>query len=284
MVAAAAEIDGVIGLREAAERLGVHYMTAYRYVRNGRLPADKVGDEWRVRVADLDALAASGARSTPPRRRAADRGPRLEARLVAGDEAGAWGIVEEALASGTEPGGVLTELLAPAMRSIGDRWAAGELGIADEHLASAVASRLIGRLGPRFTRPGRRRGTIIIGSVAGDRHVLPTAIMGDLLRGAGFEVVDLGADTPGESFVAAGRGVDRLVAVALCVTAPEVLDDVADLSAVVRAGLPGVPVVVGGGAVTDAGAAAAAGSDAFAADPDEVLALFGSLADRDASS
>ena len=32
-----------LGLRECAERLGVHYMTAYRYVRTGMLPATKVG-------------------------------------------------------------------------------------------------------------------------------------------------------------------------------------------------------------------------------------------------
>jgi methanogenic corrinoid protein MtbC1 len=203
---------------------------------------------------------------------------RLESRLVAGDEGGTWSIVESALVSGADPGDVLVELLSPALRSIGDRWAAGELSIADEHRASAVASRVIGRLGPRFSRPGRRRGTIVLGSVAGDRHVLPTAIMGDLLRGAGFDVIDLGADTPAGTYVDAGRDADRLVAVGVCVTAPELVDGVAAVTDEVRRGLPGVPVVVGGGAVTDRATALAAGSDGFAADPDAVIALFGALA------
>ena len=45
-----------ISLREVAELLGVHYMTAYRYVRTGMLPAEKDGAEWRVRLTDLENL------------------------------------------------------------------------------------------------------------------------------------------------------------------------------------------------------------------------------------
>jgi excisionase family DNA binding protein len=272
--------DERIGLREAAERLGVHYMTAYRYVRSGRLPADKVGDEWRVRVADLHAVRPGRPDAPADRPRSPATARRLEDRLVAGDEAGAWRILEEAAAAGMPPSALLVELLAPALRSIGDRWAAGELVIADEHRASAVAARLVGRLGPRHTRPGRRRGTIVLGAVAGDRHGLPTAIMGDLLRGAGFEVVDLGADTPAASFVDAARSLDRLVAVGVCITAPEALDGAAGQVRHLRRELPGVPVVVGGGAVPDAATARALGSDGFAADPGEVVDLFGSFTPR----
>ena len=46
-------LDARISLQEAADALGVHYMTAYRYVRTGRLPAVKDGAEWRVDPADL---------------------------------------------------------------------------------------------------------------------------------------------------------------------------------------------------------------------------------------
>ena len=50
--------EGTVGLRDAAEQLGVHYMTAYRYVRNGTLPAHKSGGEWQVDPADLATLKA----------------------------------------------------------------------------------------------------------------------------------------------------------------------------------------------------------------------------------
>ena len=51
-------------LQEAAERLGVHYMTAYRYVRTGKLPAEKAGVHWMVDPADVDRL-----RTAPTSRR-----------------------------------------------------------------------------------------------------------------------------------------------------------------------------------------------------------------------
>ena len=107
-----AEGATTVGLREAAEQLGVHYMTAYRYVRSGRLPARKRGSEWQVDPADLARLAAAPTHRAPRRPTRAVHRERLEARLVEGDEGGAWGVVDAAMASGAEPAEVLTELLA----------------------------------------------------------------------------------------------------------------------------------------------------------------------------
>ena len=166
MSAAAASTEGMITLTEAAERLGVHYMTAYRYVRTGRLPAVKRGSEWRVRVDDVAALAtaaatiaalpegAAGAPRSRGRRRTNWSG-RAEERLVAGDEAGAWAVLEGAMSSGMSPEDLYLDMLVPALHSIGHRWSVGELTVADEHRASGVALRLVGRLGPRFARRGR---------------------------------------------------------------------------------------------------------------------------------
>ena len=49
-------------LQEAAESLGVHYMTVYRYVRQGRLPGVRHGTEWRLRLEDINALRSGGGR------------------------------------------------------------------------------------------------------------------------------------------------------------------------------------------------------------------------------
>jgi len=43
-----------LNIKQVAAELGVHYMTAYRYVRTGRLAARKVGTGWVVRAADLE--------------------------------------------------------------------------------------------------------------------------------------------------------------------------------------------------------------------------------------
>jgi MerR family transcriptional regulator, light-induced transcriptional regulator len=245
--------DAPLGLHQVADRLGVHYMTVYRYVRTGRLPATVVGGRWQVDPADLDALVAGpggppvGRRPGGSRSRVAGR---LEARLVAGDETGAVAVCEEALGSWAVPIDLHLALLVPALRSIGRRWETGELTVADEHRASAVATRVMGRFGPRFVPRGRTRGTVVIGATAGERHALPVMVVGDLLRHAGFAVVDLGADTPAASMVDAARSADRLLAVAVGATVPGAEPSLRAVVAAVHQGVPGVPVLVGGAGVT----------------------------------
>ncbi len=53
-------------LHEAADRLGVHYMTVYRHVRLGMLPARKVGGSWRVDPADVATEQRAGGPTRPP--------------------------------------------------------------------------------------------------------------------------------------------------------------------------------------------------------------------------
>jgi MerR family transcriptional regulator, light-induced transcriptional regulator len=247
-------------LQQAADRLGVHYMTAYRYVRTGRLPAFKVGVQWRVNADDL-ASVKSGRRGAGglSRRWTVDQ---VADRLVAGDEPGVWALVEAALASGAEPVGIHVDLLAPALRSIGDRWALGELSVADEHRASVVAQRIVGRLGPMFGRRGRRRGTLVLGAPPGDLHSLPSAMVADELRAARFEVVDLGANTPVASFAGAARVAVRLVAVLVGATVPAE-QAIVEVIGAIRGVAPGVPVFVGGAAVAGEEAALALGADGW---------------------
>ena len=265
-----------LSLVEVAAALELHYMTVYRYVRTGRLPATLVGHEWRVRREDLDALRTP---SRPPARPRADAAARrLEERLVAGDESGAWRIVDDALAAGHSPTDVHLDILVPALRHIGEGWREGRVSIADEHRASATARRVIARLGPRFARPGRRRGTVVIGAVSGEWHDIPAALVADQLRGAGYAVVELGSNTPAESFLeAVGHG--GIVAVVVSVTTPGLEAVVRETTARVRAA--GVPVVVGGSAVPSPEVALSLGSDEWSGrDARDVVALVDQIRER----
>ena len=171
----------------------------------------------------------------------------MEARLLGGDQSGAWAIVEAALTGGIEPVEVYTEALGPALRSIGDRWAAGEIDPGQEHLATAIAHRLIGRLGPRFARRGRTRGSVVLAMPPHDRHGLGIAMAGDVLLGAGFEPIDLGGDVPLGSLASAIGRVDRLRAVGIGAV---VSNNRRHLAAAVRtarrAAGPDIPVILGG--------------------------------------
>ncbi|MCJ7437864.1 MAG: helix-turn-helix domain-containing protein [Acidimicrobiia bacterium] len=269
-----------ISLTVAAERLGVHYMTAYRYVRTGRLPATRDGVQWRVDPVDIDRWLSE---TPPPASRGSRAGARhrLEHRMVAGDVVGAWSIIERTLASGATPAEIYLELLIPSLRSIGGRWATGALSIVDEHRASVTAQRLIGRLGPRFLHHGRTRGTVVIGAPSGDLHALPSAIMSDLLRDLRFTVVDLGAGAPPGTFVDATRDVSRLLAVCVGVSGGGCDDAIAATVAAVKEAGVAAPVLVGGGGVADADHARRLGADGWTgADARTALAAIEATAPR----
>lgn len=255
-----------VSLREAAERLGVHYMTAYRYVRTGRLRATLEGASWTVDPADLAAFEKGRLPLPRPggaRRRRSARPGRLAQRMAAGDEGGSWVIIEEALASDTGPGEIYTELLVPALRHIGDAWADGTMTVADEHRASAVGLRLIGRLGPRFTRRGRTRGGVLLGGAPGELHGLPSAILADLLRLAGFGAVDLGPNTPPESFAATAVETPRLLAVLVGATTSGQDAAVRSVVRALRRADIDAPILLGGRAIRDLEHARRLGADGW---------------------
>jgi excisionase family DNA binding protein len=260
-----------LSIQAAADRLGVHYMTMYRYVRLGLLPAQKVSGSWQVDQGDLEAFVAPS--QTPTARGEAPWAERLEARMIAGDVSGAWSVVEAAMASGSGADEVYTSMLAPALASIGDKWADGDLGIEDEHLASAVAARLIGRMTSKFNRRGRTKGSIVVAMPSGDRHGFGLAMLADILRGAGYSVLDLGPDTPAESIVAAVHRTPDVHVVCLSVVYDGALPRLADTIDHVRSEVDGVRIIVGGRAIRDRTHALELGADGWAADADQVAAL-----------
>jgi excisionase family DNA binding protein len=271
--------DAVLTLQEAADELGVHYMTAYRYVRLGQMDATKSGGVWQVRRSALDRFreqAAEAATATGPsgkggnRNRKAPWADRLESRLVAGDAPGSWSVIEAAMAAGAELDEIYLDVLTPAMVSIGERWAAGELDISIEHRATGIAMRIVGRIGPRFTRRGRARGVVALGAPRGERHALPVAMLGDLLRMRGWDVSDFGVDVPTESIVHVIRETPDLLAVGLSVMSSEHLPALAEACAAARAADPDVLVVIGGRAVSDDEQAVALGAHARAGSSEEM--------------
>jgi len=265
-------VTAELTLQEAAEELGVHYMTAYRYVRLGRLPAEKVGGVWRVARSALVDVQVGGEPvqrvvvEGGSRRRRTRWADRLEARLVAGDSCGAWNVVEAALTAGARLDDVYLEVIAPAMISIGRRWEAGELDVALEHQASGIALRLVGRLGPRFMRRGRSRGTVVLGAPQGERHALPIALAADLARAAGWTVVDLGVDVPTKSFVHTVTTTRSVRAVGVSVTADASVPSAVGTLRALRASCVDGPILVGGRAVSDDAHARSLGADGWAPD------------------
>lgn len=266
-----------ITLHEAAEMLDVHYMTAYRYVRLGLLPAHKAAGTWRVLLHDLRAF--QGQSHQPIDAEASLKKnvvwwERLEARLLAGDGSGAWAVVEAALVAGVSLEDIYTKVMSPALVSIGEQWARGELEIYREHQASAIVSRMMGRLGPRFVGRGRTKGSIVVGAPQGEHHSLVVAMVADLLRQRGWEVFDLGADLPAQTFIAAVNNTPDVVAACVSVTSPTARDAARELVLSLRTSVgDAVPVYVGGAAVLSAQDAQELGAHGWASDVNVLVEL-----------
>jgi len=271
--------DEGLTLHEAAAELGVHYMTAYRYVRLGQLDAAKHSGTWRVSRTELDRFRAEPAEEPAERapRGRVDWGQRMQSRLVAGDAGGAWSVIESALAAGSTPARVYTEVISPALVNIGERWAAGELDISVEHRATGIVQRIIGRLGPQFVRRGRSRGSVVIGAPSGERHGLVVSMLSDLVRAAGWEVSDIGADSPASSFVSAARET-RSAAVVVSVTLADSLESCRDTVLAIREAEPDMPVIVGGRGIASRAVAASVGADHHSAGLDDLLDLLDQVA------
>jgi len=185
-------------LREAADALGVHYQTAYAWVRQGTLPARKTGRGYEVLDGDVLALAERRAAGTPPRLQVRVRdwpaqAVRLHDAIVSGDETLARHDFDR-LAAGVPLIDLCERIITPALRRVGDEWAAGELTIAAEHRASAICERLIA---PCLQQPpGRPRGIAVTATPPAERHSLPALMAAACLREDRWLVHHLATDLP----------------------------------------------------------------------------------------
>lgn len=264
-----------LNLKQAALRLGVHYMTVYRYVRQGRLPARQEGTVWIVDAADVERFLAERD-AAPAHPAAVDWQERVRIHLVMGDEVEAWAAVDQALASGVTPQRAFLDLLRGAVVDVGRQVDAGEASPADVHIATVTAQRVAVRLGARFRRRRRSRGHVVLGAPPGELHDLPIAIIADILRLDGFTVLELGADVPPEAFAVAAERAERPTVVGLGVTRVDHIESAREVVAAVRAAAPDVPVLVGGQAVRSAEVAALLGVDAWA-DGETIVATVSEL-------
>lgn len=232
-------------LQRTADELGVHYQTAYRWVRTGKLPAQLVDGRYRVTRDDISAMSArrTAPQAPPPptANRTARAAERMHGALVNGDEGAVRSIATGLIDEGASVIDVIQHVLVPPLVRIGDDWHAGRLTIWVEHRASAIIERLLGGIAPNPR--GRRRGTVMVAAVQGDLHSLPSSMAAVALRADNWWVEHLGADMPPDELVrfCEEHPVDVVV---LSATNPEAAELAAGAADRLRA--TGVGVVLGG--------------------------------------
>ncbi len=176
----------------------------------------------------------------------------LKDAVINGDVKGCAVLTEVAIRAGHSPQKILTAALVPAMQVVGDKFRCNEVYVPEVLVAARAMKKSLGLLKPLLTQTGAKPvGTAVIGTVKGDLHDIGKNLVGMMLEGAGFEVLDLGADVAPEKFVQAAKDTGaQIVGISTLLTTTMLgMKDV--LQALERAELRAkVKVMVGGAPVT----------------------------------
>ena len=127
---------------------------------------------------------------------------KISEELLEGEAEKVESLTHEALTQGLSPEAILREGLIGGMNVVGERFKQGELFVPEVLLAARAMQAGMNILQPHLMKGGiKPLGRIILGTVKGDLHDIGKNLVGMMLEGAGFEVVDLGIDTSPERFV-----------------------------------------------------------------------------------
>jgi len=176
----------------------------------------------------------------------------IKEKLIGGANSEVTELTQKALDHGLAAGQILNEGLLAGMDVIGERFRNHDIFLPDVLLAARAMYAGLDLLKPHLEGEGvPSRGTVVIGSVEGDLHDIGKNLVGIMLRGGGYNVVDLGHSVGPDKFVAAAKenqadvvGLSAL----LTTTMPVMSRVVADLK---EAGLDNVKVIIGGAPVSE---------------------------------
>ncbi|MCP4333213.1 MAG: cobalamin-binding protein [Gammaproteobacteria bacterium] len=166
------------------------------------------------------------------------------------DDEGCPGLVQAALDQGEKASEILDHGLISPMGEVGDLFATGELFVPEMLMAARAMKAGLEVLRPILTQTNSKpKGVVVLATVFGDLHDIGKNLVGMMLEGAGFKVVDLGVNTKAEEIIKTAREVDADViglSALLTTTMPFMRKIIQEIK---EAGIE-VPVIVGGAPVS----------------------------------
>jgi 5-methyltetrahydrofolate--homocysteine methyltransferase len=190
----------------------------------------------------------------------------IYAAVLQGDATTAKSETQAAVDAGTSAADILHKCI-PAMTEVGRQFEVGERFVPEMLIAARAMQSALDILRPLLVEEKVETvGTMVIGTVAGDLHDIGKNLVGMMLEGAGFEIVDLGNDVSPDQFVAAVKeyNPDLVGMSALLTTTMVSISKTIDT--LVEAGVRDqVKVIIGGAPITQ-DFADKVGADGFAAD------------------
>ena len=176
----------------------------------------------------------------------------LHEAILNGDAKTAKAVTEQALAAGTEPLKLVQEYMMPAMDEVGRRFECNEYFVPELLLAARAMKAALALIRPLLVASGAQPvGRVALGTIKGDLHDIGKNLVGAMLEGGGFEVVDLGVNVSPEQFIAAVRekNVNIIAMSALLTTTMPAMKTTID--ALQQAGVrQQVKILIGGAPIT----------------------------------
>ncbi len=172
--------------------------------------------------------------------------------IIRGDNVKSKEIAQKLVSDGVSAVEILNDGLVPGMDVVGKRFKANEMYIPEVLIAARAMHAAMDVIKPLLTESGvDTRGKIIIGTVQGDLHDIGKNLVGMMLEGGGYTVIDLGVDIPAEKFVEEVKrnGVKIIGLSALLTTTMPAMKDVIDTLKADKE-TSGVKVMVGGAPLT----------------------------------
>ena len=197
----------------------------------------------------------------------------LKNAVIKGKRNDVTAIVQEAINNKEDINAILDKGMTPAMREIGDRFSRNEAYVPELLIAARAMQAGLALLEPLIAASGRKSlGKIAIGTVKGDLHDIGKNLVAIMLKGAGYEVIDLGVNCDVAKY---DEGVKQGAVIVGCsslltTTMPYMKEVVEHFKG------SGVKVIIGGAPVTQA-YADEIGADGYSEDANGAVKLVDSL-------
>ena len=130
----------------------------------------------------------------------------LSLAVESGKRTDARKLTQELVDQGMKPIDIVEQALVPGMNAIGEKFKNNEVFVPEMLVAARAMKEAMAILAPLLAAAGiKPKHTVILGTVQGDLHDIGKNLVGMMLKGANFGVVDLGTNVAPERFVAAAK-------------------------------------------------------------------------------
>ncbi|MCF7740282.1 MAG: corrinoid protein [Candidatus Marinimicrobia bacterium] len=160
-------------------------------------------------------------------------------------------LVNKALEENVELKTILNKGLIGGMNIVGEKFSSGEYFVPEMMISAKAMKGGLNLLEPLLVKePSQKLGTVIMGTVKGDMHDIGKNLVGMMLEGGGFEVIDLGVDVLPEKFVkVASKHPDALIGMSALLTTT--MENMRETIELIRENSLDNKIIVGGAPITE---------------------------------